>query len=121
MERYTAEDECGIRELAGRLDYWVDIKHRIDRGDGTVVLPLLRSQTRRRFGMSWEKASAEPAGRLVIHEVLGVEIKDDAEIGTYDVDEVSYDAARGTLTLRSGAPMELIIRVQRPRVELELD
>lgn len=121
MERYRAEDERGIRELAGRLEYWIDIEHRFDRDDGTVVLPLLHGERHRRFGISWEKASAEPAGRLVVHDVLQVEIKDEARIGTYNIDEMSYDAARGTLTLRSSVAMELTIRVQRPRVELELD
>lgn len=53
--------------------------------------------------------------------MLGVEIKDDARIGTYDIDEVSYDPAQRTLTLRSGFPMELTIWVQRPHVRLELD
>ena len=121
MDRYSAEDERGIRELPGRLEYWIDIEHRIDRDEGTIVLPLLQGQPRRRFGISWEEASAEPAGRLVVNEVLRVEIKDDARVGTYDIVEVSYDAARGTLTLRSGFQMELIIWVERPRVELELD
>lgn len=118
---YTAEDEPAIRHLASQLAYWIDMDRRVERDDGTLILPLLHGRRRKRFGISYEKASGESAGRLIVHEVLRVEINDDARIGTYDIDEVSYDPAQRTLTVRSGVPMELTIWVQRPHVRLELD
>jgi hypothetical protein len=121
VRRYTADTEDGVRDLATRLKFWVDIDRRAEHDDGTVILPLFQGRQKRRFGISLETASEKPAGRLIVYEAVGIDIEDDARIGTYEIDEVFYDPEQRTLTLRSGFPMKLVIRVKRPHVCLELD
>ncbi len=71
--------------------------------------------------MTSEQALSEAAGRLIVHDAVSVELNDRACIGTYDIDEVSYDPTRGAFVLRSSFPMELTILVRQRYVELELE
>lgn len=57
---------------------------------------------------------------LKINHVKQYEIRDNAQIGRYDFNEVKIDEFRGTVLITSGFPLEIEIDVEKVNIDLEI-
>ena len=59
-----------------------------------------------------------PMGTLVVRDVVDVSVKDQADIGWYDVGRLEYEAESGELRIISNVPCEIVVRCLELDVEL---
>lgn len=96
-------------------DQYFDIDRlEFDADRGEVRLPIYAGRVSKRW-LGWSsRPPAEPPpppiGILIVRNIVGVSVEDDADIGWYDINHGSYDAVRGELRIVSNVPCEIVLR-----------
>ena len=100
----TATDEAELEAVEAAIhDWWFDAE-RIEREGDTVRIPCGPSNDVRHT--------------LAISHVESVERRDEAGIGQYDINRLTYRSGTGELELESGFPFALTVRVRGLHVAL---
>jgi hypothetical protein len=98
----------------GRLD------HRADQDE--LRLPIYPARSTKRW-LGWTSRPPQeplppPLGVLVVRNVLGISVEDEAAIGWYDVNRLEYESASGVLRIVANAPCTVEVRCRNLDVEL---
>jgi hypothetical protein len=96
------------------------LEHDADRGE--LRLAIYPGRRKKWWfietGRPPENPPPPPIGTLVVQNVLDVSVRDEADIGWYDVGRLEYEADAGELRIVSNVPCEIVIRCQELNVEL---
>jgi hypothetical protein len=105
-------------------DQYFDIDRlEFDADRGEVRLPIYAGRESKRWlGWSTSRPPTEPLpppiGILIVQDVVGVSVEDEADIGWYDINHGSYDVERGELRIVSNVPCDIVVRGRDIKVSL---
>jgi hypothetical protein len=97
---------------------WIDVRALDPAQVGTVVIPFGASVVRKRLIGTDYLAPIVFPHQLVVHNVSGIALEDEAQIQLYDIVDVAYDSETRELTLRSSFPFVLMLSVSDPSFEV---
>ena len=93
-------------------DCWFDLDAaRWDHERRRFELPFGRGAERSWLGIVSSKRPSHHDCALVIDRVTDVVVEDAAQIGSYDVNSISYDAAKRAIVIEANVPLEIIVEV----------
>jgi hypothetical protein len=70
------------------------------------------------FGLTSSKAPTNYDCVLAVRGVSAVEIKDDARIGVYDLDTITFDQQQSAVIIESNIPLTITLTVDAPKLLL---
>jgi hypothetical protein len=113
-----------LAEISDALhDEWflIDrLEHDAERAE--LRLPIYAGRWKKRWfgwiGEPLEDPPPPPMATLVVGKVTSVSVDDGAEIGSYTVNRLVYDATSGELRVVSNVPCEIVMQCQELDVEL---
>jgi hypothetical protein len=107
------------QELADLLcGQWIDVGALDPAQLGTVVIPFGASVVRKRMiGTDYLAPNVFPH-QLIVHNVRGITIEDEAKIQLYDIVDIGFASETRELTLRSSFPFVLTLTITEPSFEV---
>jgi hypothetical protein len=101
-------------------DSWFDVDQISFRADSHVLEIALGEGVKGRGLRRIERAPTDFPWLLTLRGVLDVQMEDEADIGSYDIDRLEFRPGTGQLILYSGFPFQLFMRVDRREFEAEI-
>lgn len=116
-----------LSEISDELhDEWFlidELEHIIDQAE--VRLPIYASRWKRHL-IVWvadrlSDPPPPPTATLIVRGVTSVAVDDEAEVGTYMVNRVTYDLDSFELRIEPGPPCDIIIQCEELDIDLVHD
>jgi hypothetical protein len=101
-------------------DSWFDIEQISFSADSGVLEIPLGEGMRAKGLRIMERPPSDFPWLLTLYGVSDLEIEDQADIGSYDIDQLEFRPGTGQLILYSGFPFKLSVRVDRGEFKAEI-